>query len=426
MSLLGGSAQFRKNIARMTSAHMIAQAVAFLALPVLSRLYSPEDFAILTTYSVLQSIGLSFVTARADWLLPNARNRYRAALIFSAGFVALIFFSLSITLIMFLFETDIMRYFSLDEEFLIYYLLPVGLIVGGLQLMFQAWYVLGRDLTNVGWARLAQGFATVLLSVALVLIHPGPLGLVISYVLGFVAAALVLGLRLTDLPSIHFRKQVKHSFSIIHFYRTELAASVALATVNITMTSSIILLLITWYDSEIVGWYGLVFRVATAPIGLITTAVVQSFWSEAASLAKTDARRLKTFYLGATKRLVILTLPFLFIFALAPYYIPFLFGEERWSGAGTLLVAVSPYLAGMIIFSPTTHLIVYNKAHWQLWCDCLTLAMSVLVFSLLAFNDFSAEVSIFSSSCAMLLGYVARFSIHLRANDMLVMMQDKL
>ncbi len=425
MSLLGGSPKFRKNVARVASAHVVAQAFAFLTLPILSRLYSPEDFAILTTYSVLQSIGLSFVTARADWLLPNARNRYRAALIFSAGLAALCFFSLAITLMMFLFEDYIMKYFSLDDEFLIYYLLPIGLAAGGLQLMFQAWYVHGGDLTNVGWARLSQGLVTVLLSVGLVFIYPGPLGLVVSYLLGFVAAAFLLGLRLTDFPAIHFRKLVKHSFSIIRVYRAELAASIALATVNIVMTSSIILLLIIWYDSQTVGWYGLVFRVATAPIGLITTAVVQSFWSEAASLAKTDARGLRLFYLGATRRLVILTLPFLLIFSLAPFYIPFLFGEDKWSGAGILLVAASPYLVGMIIFSPTTHLIVYNKAHWQLGCDCLTLVTSALAFSILAFNGFSAEVSIFSSSCVMLLGYLARFSIHLSANDMLVRMQDK-
>jgi len=112
---------------------------------------------------------------------------------------------------------------------------------------------------------------------------------------------------------------------------------------------------------------------------------VQSFWSDAAILVKTKPEQLKRFYLQSTKRLCVVAIPFTLIYLCGPLYIPLIFGREEWSGAGVILMSVTPYLFGMIVFSSTTHLIVYDKAHWQLLCDLTT-------------------------------GYILRFFVHLKAN----------
>jgi len=65
-------------------------------------------------------------------------------------------------------------------------------------------------------------------------------------------------------------------------------------------------------------------------------------------------------------------MPFAVVFLFGPFYVPWVFGHEEWRRAGFLLMAVTPYLAGILIFGPTTHLIVCKKAHRQLGCDLLT------------------------------------------------------
>src|SRR5690606_16018177 len=144
------------------------------------------------------------------------------------------------------------------------------------------------------------------------------------------------------------------------------------------------LLIIHFYGQEVIGWYGLVFRAATAPMNLVSLAIVQSFWVDAVKLVKTDPSRLCTFYLGAIRRLAILAVFVAIAALLGPFYVPIVFGGEEWSGAGLLLAAVTPYLVGLVVFSPTTHLIVYKKAHWQLYCDLGTLIVAAGAFSAVA------------------------------------------
>ena len=53
------------------------------------------------------------------------------------------------------------------------------------------------------------------------------------------------------------------------------------------------ILLIQYFSSTEVGWYSLMQRVAVAPLGIVTTSLGQSFWAEAARLAKEDRNRLR-------------------------------------------------------------------------------------------------------------------------------------
>jgi O-antigen/teichoic acid export membrane protein len=240
-----------------------------------------------------------------------------------------------------------------------------------------------------------------------------------AYIGGCIIAVLVLSRDLryiiytcTTVAPIRFLQIVAKQYR-------QCLSSVALSLANIMTTSGPVILLIAYYDSTTVGWYGLVFRVATAPIGLITTAVSQSFWTEAASLSKSDPTELRRFYLGTIRRLSLIAAPSFTVFLLAPLYIPYLFGQEEWGGAGYLLAAVAPYLAGMIVFSPTTHLIVYRKAHWQLAIDLVTFIVSTGTFTSLALSGQSAAAALFGSSLIMLAGYLVRFAAHLRANQIL-------
>jgi hypothetical protein len=73
----------------------------------------------------------------------------------------------------------------------------------------------------------------------------------------------------------------------------------------------------------------------------------------------------------------------------------------------------------MIVFSPTTHLIVYRKAHWQLAIDLVTFIVSTGTFTSLALSGQSAAAALFGSSLIMLAGYLVRFAAHLRANQIL-------
>ena len=420
INMLGGSDRFRRNFMKIASANALAQVISIVSLPLLSRLYLPEYFGVLTTYTLMQSVVLSFVTGRIEWIIPNAKSHLQVRRLLGLGVIITLGVLCFVMGALIAFHNQIETVFDLQQIGPFLWLLPIGVIAGALQLLWQSWYVFGGDLTKVGYSKLAQSVVTMLLSLVLGLTTLAGMGLVSAYVVGFMAAVIVLfSGRNKDVGSVMGFKP-KRIVRLLRLYGRQMMASTTLSIINISMNMSLTMLLILFYSSQIVGWYGLVFRVATAPIGLFTTAIVQSFWTDAALLAKKDPRALRTFYLGSIKRLCIVSIPFAVVFLCGPLYIPFIFGRENWSGAGHLLMAVTPYLIGMIIFSPTTHLIVYGKAHWQMVCDFFTFLASVAGFALVANAGHDAWIAVAVASSILLVGYLIRFFVHLRANTQLI------
>ena len=414
-NLLGGTERFRRNFLWIASAHLVAQLIGLISLPIISRLYAPEAFGVLTAYTLVQSLVNSVAFARVDWVIPNSRTSHTAERMIALGVTlgsttALLFLAGA-----FLAPEPINRFLGVSPDSNVMLLLALGILSGSCQLIGQSWYILRGDLTLIGWAKLAQAVITLTLALVFGIMGGGGTALVAAYVTGFVAADLVLFIW-GDAPVQRTHFSARKLRRVIYFHGKRLASGTALSLVNMMMTVCIAALLVVFYSKEIVGWYGLIFRVASAPIGLLTIALIHSFWSDAAIMAKSDPQSLKNFYIGSIKRLSMVAIPLGAIFLMGPFYVPAIFGPEKWSGAGELLAALTPYLVGTIVFGPTTHLIVYGKGHWQLASDLVTLVLTALAFAFVAQAGHPAWLAITVSSTVVLIGYGARFWLHLLAN----------
>ncbi|HFB55255.1 MAG TPA: hypothetical protein ENJ46_04960, partial [Hellea balneolensis] len=321
--LFGGSERFRQNFVKIASATVLAQILGLLSLPILSRLFSSTDFGILTTYMMVQGISLALVTGRVDWLIPNVKRKRHAQRLISMGVMISLVMVVVIAAIFMGFEAHILAHLHLEEHALILWLVPLGLIAGSLQLLFQSWYVFRGNLGTVGWSKLAQAVVTLVLSLIFGVLALTGNGLVIAYIAGFFAAAFVLIRKNPEaLPSFTFKKMKIYS-KLLRIYFLQLLSLTGLSLTNIAMTMSLTFLILTFYGTQVLGWYGLVFRIATAPIGLITTALVQSFWTDAAILAKSNPVQLRQFYIKTLARLSMLSIPLGILFLCGPLYIPF-------------------------------------------------------------------------------------------------------
>lgn len=424
--MIGGSEKFQRNFKSLAGANAIAQILGVVSLPLLTRLFSPEDFGILAVYTACQSVLLAVASARIEWLAPNARTRSEAIALIGVGLMALASSCLTILLITAALGAQIgLQLGVTSKDSWIFILLPLGVMAGGLQLLIQSWHVYQTELKIVGRSKLAQSFSTLLLSVLSGVGGAGASGLLLSYISGFWVAVGILVNRQKDFFRLIRRISFTRILKSANLSKKDAGFAVSLGLVNVILLMSPTIMISIFYDTKTVGLYSLVFKVATAPIGLFSTALVHSFWTDAAHLAKNDPQQLRFFYNGAIKRLGVLAALATPFFVAAPYYVDVIFGTDEWDGAGVLLAAITPYLVGMIMFSPTTHLIVYNKQHWQLGIDLLTLASSFLVFSLIATNAGPAWLALLGSSTIMLLGYLLRMGAHFVANSQAVRKFEK-
>ncbi len=394
-----------------TGASFVALMVPLSATPILTRLYSPQDFAAAAVFNGLLVTVAGFGCWRLDWMIPNAADADDAV-------------ALSVTGIAFgvLVATLLACGIWLTEDYLhswrgavilgpLLFVLPIGVLAFTLREVFNAWYLRLADLKIPSAARITHALGRTGVSVGAGVGGWGPAGLIWGQVAGSVASVAVLSpaareqIRRLGALHISWRNSVRR-------HGTQASLSVAVTLVLNSSQMIVPLLLVQYYSDVEVGWYSLMQRVAVAPLGVVTTALGQSFWAEAAQLAKEDRGRLKMLYFRTTRRLLLMSIPLVLVCAAGPWYVGAIFGRSEWADAGYVLQGMAPMVLGMLVFAPLNHLVVHRKQAWQLAADgCrLVLVAGIIVSS--SWVGIPFVLVVFMTSLASLAAYVILFVLH--------------
>lgn len=411
LSARGGSA-FKRNFVLALRANLIGQGVALAVTPFLSRLYTPAEFGVLAIFMSITAPILALATCRFDWCVPNARSNAAAAALMVLGFCVL-----GGALVLTLAGVTAVRLLGgrLDELGPLVYFIPIAVLAGGASAMFQGWFIRTNDLAIVSRVKLYQSLTNVLLSLGGGLAGLGGLGLV-----GANAGSSGVGVVALARNATVFWRSVRYLNParikiVFRRYRGEASWSAVVGLVNVVSFSSVVFAVSAVYSLEEAGWYALMNALAVAPIGLISTAVGQSFWANAAQLAR--ARRfgdLRIHYLKTTRRLSFLAIIVVVGCAAGSVLVGPLLGEAQWGGAGYVLLAMAPMLAGSVMFSPTNHLVVLERQVVQLVGDGVRLLL--VVSAVLASAQFGLNIywAVFGASIASFIGHLLLFLMHLR------------
>lgn len=413
--LSASGSPLRRNFIRVARANVLAQALGLAASPILSRLYSPADFGVFALFVSVASLGVAVCTWRFDWSVPNARHPATAAALMVLGFLVLAVSSL-------LSLCAVVAVDRVAPEWLanlgsLSLLVPVFLVGAGTILMFEGWYVRANDLRLVSTARIAQSATNVVLAIGGGLLKLGPLGLVVATVVaGWV------GIGRLGLGAVQFWRERKR-LTLIHLgaafrrFRREATWSSLVAIVNAASFSAIVIVLTANYALHEVGWYTFMYRLAAAPITLVSASLGQSFWGTAADLARRrDVATLNALYRRTTRRLAWLAIPILIGCAAGPFVVGPLFGRDQWGPAGGVLLAMAPMLIGGALFSPTNHLVVLGRQSLQLAADMARLVLCVGAVLVCARLGFDVVTAVAAASIASFLGHAFLYYLHLRVH----------
>ena len=406
--------RFRQNFIKVARANIIAQMLPLLAMPLLTRLYSPSDFGAVVLFTSSLSLLLAISTWRFDWSVPNASSRIVASGLLLLGFIVLLFFSIITWLILWNggLEWSFWNGFEILGSMLLF--LPVAVMGGGVLQLLQSWYVREGDLTAVGQSKIIQGVGSTCVNLIGGFAGLGLLGLVAGVVASMWLGATTLVKQASGLRDSLVKLNFKRLFTIGLIYGKESTFSSAASLANTASLTAVPLLLAQYYNASEVGWYALMSRLAIAPVALFTTALGQSFWSEASVLIKHDKEALRELYLVTTKRLAIASIPIVLISLLGPFYVGILFGQEEWAEAGYILAALFPFLAGQIVVSPLTHLIIHRKQHWQLVWDICRFLLITSIIVVMGLESFNIVITIFAISVVNFLMYGVIFYMNLK------------
>jgi O-antigen/teichoic acid export membrane protein len=406
---------FLKNVSIMLSGSVAGQMVSILLSPALTRLYSPQQFGVLSVYTALLTILVVIASLRYELTIPMAATEEDAINLVALCGCVLLGTTTLIGVASFSFPEQLLKALwptPINSAYVASYrgLFVLGfLCLGG---YYIALYLGTREgaFKAIARTRLYQGIVGPISQIGFALLGAGAPGLLIGSILGQSAGTAGLFQRLfRSRGSLRDVVSWRRMWTLAKRYRRfPLIASWA-ALIDSAGGSQLLYLLVSFtYSARIAGFIFLAERVVARPLSIVGTSILQVFMGEAGKTATADPARLKTrFYQVVTRQSLLATTWIIVANLVAALVFPKVFGAE-WSDAVIYLQVMSiGYLAQAIVLPVFHTLQLLEKqtiaAGWQLG----RLLSVVATFSIASYLNLSAPLTILCYSAVQALCCVA-------------------
>lgn len=354
--------EFYKNIFTLSGGLIISQAIPILIAPVLTRIYSLDDFGIYFIYSAIVVILSIFATFQYELtiLLPRANsdaiNLLSLSLIISFG-ISIIF-----TLVILFFNQKIALLLGNIEIAPWLFLIPLSIFFTGI---FQAFTYFGnrfKEYKTISLGRIVKSSTTGISQIPLSAGRFEKYGLISGLVLGQFISTVYIVYNLRNRFKILIEEiSIKRIWCLAKKYKDVPIFNTLMGVQNRLSTYLPIFILGKFYGLTVVSLYGLANRIINTPAGIFSQSIGEVFFQRASEIyneKKSLYFLVKSIYIKLFK---VAILPFIILFFSAPVFFKYLFGEE-WELTGRIIQLLIPWLFMMFLNNPVTSIItILNK-----------------------------------------------------------------
>jgi len=343
---------FFKNVAMLMTGTTIAQAIPVLVSPLLTRIYSPEDFGAFALYLAIASIVAVVVTGRYEMaiLLPKKESDAYHLVVLSVLLAAVASLCLFFAIVSF--KPDIEASLGWSGNNYWIYWLPLSVFFTAAYQSLN--YMCNREgrYKQMALSRIFQSSSMTSVHLVVGYLKVGGAGLIAGQIIGQVSAAgvmtymMFIKVRRTTLR-IHKRKM----FALIKRYSDFPKYLILAHGFNTASAQSPVIFLSAMFGSGSAGFYILIQRVIGAPMVIVAGAIGDVFRHEASQeYAKSGNCRL--IYRSSFFRLLIISVvPFSIFLLFAPELFVLVFGEA-WRLSGEYAQILTPMFFLQFLTSP--------------------------------------------------------------------------
>jgi len=324
-----------------------------LILPLLTRLYSPEDFQILAVFVAILSLVTVVSCLRLNIAIPLPEDDQTAAalLVLSIG-ASVLFTATSAVFVMWSAEAlaDL-----LGEPAIARYLLlvPAGIFFASSYTALQYWASRKKRFGLITRTRISRALAGAGTQLGYGAFAPGPFGLILGQILYMGMGTIRLAVVTWSDDRKNFANLDRRKVTgTLHEYRRFPLLSVPEALFDSAGIQVSILLIAAYSANPEAGYMMLAMQVLGAPMALIGGAVAQVYLAEAPeSLRRRELSQLTRKTIGSMLRIGGPVLGVVGI--LAPFLFPPIFGQE-WARAGSIVAMLAPSFLLQFLVSPVS------------------------------------------------------------------------
>lgn len=395
---------YARNVITLMTGTGIAQAIPIAISPILTRLYSPQEFGTFALYMAVVSIVSVLVTGRYELaiLLPKLD---RDAINIVALAVGLSFASSVVLFVLVaLFGGPMASLLGAPGFAQWLYWVPASTLLLGVYQTLNYWTNRRGQYRRLAISRTVQSGTASVAQLGGGSINASALGLIGGQMLGQVLSTAVLAFQISREDHALARKlRLARAMALAKKYKNFPRFLIVAHGFNAGSRNMPVVLLNAIFGAMTAGLFTLVQRVMGAPMVLIAGALGDVFRQEA-SHAYVNTGNCRVVYQKTFQRLLaIALLPFVFFFFSAPLIFAFVFGEQ-WRGAGIYAQLLTPMFFLQFVTSPLSsmYMIAEKQKLDLLWQSVLFFLVACSFFVGYVFGSAKVSIAAFSASYCLM------------------------
>lgn len=407
----------------LSSGTGLGLALVVLTTPLITRLYTPEQFGHLSVFLSILSITSVLSCLRYDWAIPLPKdNKVALSLLILCVLLAIITTFLFFIIIIIGGEWIVEKtHIQPLKPFL--FLMPLFFLFIGLFNIFSFWAVRQKSFLYIAQSRFFNNLVLVVIQIGLGILHAGTIGLLIGDLSGkLVGAVIMVGQCLKDLKKTSIKVTKTDIIAAARRYHRFPLISGLSTLINSSGLKLPVIISSIMFGANTAGLFSLSQYVFATPMVLIGNSITQVFVAEASKLVKDDPELLLRRFYQASKKLLLLSI----LIGIAAQLCPFFFGKifsSAWNEAGVYIQILSVLFVIQFIVSPLSHLTVHELQHWQLFWDILRLMTMTGSFLYAYLKNFNPRQTILLYGILMSVTYIVLYFLNIQAIKRLIQLK---
>lgn len=344
---------FSRNVITLMTGTTIAQSIPIATSPILTRIYTPEDFGVFALFIAITSILATIANGRYELAIMLPKKDEDAINIFALGFIITCIMTI-ITFAVILIFNDYLTNLLVNKEIGFWlYFVPLALFFSGLFNILNYFNNRRKNYKDLRNTTILKSIILAVVQISVGFMKAGAIGLISGSLLSNMFANMKLARNiLKDKMLLSKIKKVK-IITLAKKYKDFPKFSMPAGLLNSSATNLNNTLIPSFFNLSTLGYYSLVDRVLSMPSSLISSSIGQVFFQQASSEKKKTGSA-HAIFKRTTIKLILLGFPIFFtLYFVVEDIFVIVFGEN-WSIAGTYAKILIPLFFVRFIVSPLT------------------------------------------------------------------------
>lgn len=362
---------FSRSTLTMMTGTGIAQIIAVIVTPVLSRIYSPADLGVFNLYQSIVLVLAIVVSARYEQTIVLPKEDKDAVNLTALSLLIVVVISLLLLIPALGFRKETATF--LKNENIVPWLIwiPVSALLIGVSQTLNNYFIRRKDFRHTRKSPIAQSISKATVNIGMGLTNNMSGGLVWGYIAGQLASVIVLLSGRIKLLANDLSKYFEwsHCLAMANKYKNYALTLIPANLIGSLAGNMPVFLLSGFFSESIVGLYGLSYSIVNLPIMVIGKALADVSYKHTMEIIHSNKSLAGYMERVIAHLLLIAVIPLLILLFFSQLLFSLVFGPE-WQISGLYVQILLPVFLLRFLSSPVTVFSQKNKTHlflyWQI------------------------------------------------------------